>query len=74
MENILLSPLVAFLIYCAVVAIFSGLGRLFLPGKQVRSRPLLMPAAKNTIRYRLRRATASFSWWRCFLRFCTSAC
>jgi NADH:ubiquinone oxidoreductase subunit 3 (subunit A) len=29
MKNILLSPLVAFLIYCAVVAIISGLGRLF---------------------------------------------
>ena len=29
MENILLSPLVAFLIYCAVASIFSGLGRLF---------------------------------------------
>ena len=29
MENILLSPLVAFLIYCGVAAIFSGLGRLF---------------------------------------------
>ena len=29
MKNILLSPLVAFLIYVAVVAIVSGLGRLF---------------------------------------------
>jgi NADH:ubiquinone oxidoreductase subunit 3 (subunit A) len=29
METILLSPLVAFLIYCGVAAIFSGLGRLF---------------------------------------------
>ena len=29
MENILLSPLIAFLIYCAVAAIFSGLGRMF---------------------------------------------
>jgi NADH:ubiquinone oxidoreductase subunit 3 (subunit A) len=29
MENILLSPLVAFLIYCAVASIFSGLGRIF---------------------------------------------
>jgi NADH:ubiquinone oxidoreductase subunit 3 (subunit A) len=29
MENILLSPLVAFLIYCLVAAIASGLGRLF---------------------------------------------
>ena len=29
MENILLSPLVAFLIYCVVASIFSGLGRLF---------------------------------------------
>ncbi len=29
MENILLSPLVAFLIYCLVAAIFSGLGRIF---------------------------------------------
>ena len=31
MENILLSPLVAFLIYCLVAAIFSGLGRIFSP-------------------------------------------
>lgn len=29
MENIWLSPLVAFLVYCGVVSIFSGLGRLF---------------------------------------------
>jgi NADH:ubiquinone oxidoreductase subunit 3 (subunit A) len=29
MKNILLSPLVAFLIYCAVAAMFSGLGRMF---------------------------------------------
>jgi len=29
MENILLSPLIAFLIYCVVAAIFSGLGRIF---------------------------------------------
>ncbi len=29
MEKILLSPLVAFLIYCLVAAIFSGLGRIF---------------------------------------------
>jgi NADH:ubiquinone oxidoreductase subunit 3 (subunit A) len=29
MENILLSPLVAFLIYCVVTSIFSGLGRIF---------------------------------------------
>jgi NADH:ubiquinone oxidoreductase subunit 3 (subunit A) len=29
MENILLSPLVAFLIYCVVASIFSGLGRIF---------------------------------------------
>ena len=29
MENILLSPLIAFLIYCAVAALFSGLGRMF---------------------------------------------
>ena len=31
MGNILLSPLVAFLIYCLVAAIFSGLGRIFSP-------------------------------------------
>jgi NADH:ubiquinone oxidoreductase subunit 3 (subunit A) len=29
MENLLLSPLVAFLIYCVVASIVSGLGRLF---------------------------------------------
>ena len=29
MENILLSPLIAFLIYCLVASIFSGLGRIF---------------------------------------------
>jgi NADH:ubiquinone oxidoreductase subunit 3 (subunit A) len=29
MQNLLLSPLVAFLIYCLVAAIFSGLGRIF---------------------------------------------
>jgi NADH:ubiquinone oxidoreductase subunit 3 (subunit A) len=29
MENIWLSPLVAFLVYCIVVSIFSGLGKLF---------------------------------------------
>jgi NADH:ubiquinone oxidoreductase subunit 3 (subunit A) len=29
MENILLSPLIAFLIYCVVASIFSGLGRIF---------------------------------------------
>ena len=29
MENILLSPLAAFLIYCLAASIFSGLGRIF---------------------------------------------
>jgi|SRR6186997_743188 NADH:ubiquinone oxidoreductase subunit 3 (subunit A) len=29
MANILLSPLIAFLIYCLVASIFSGLGRIF---------------------------------------------
>jgi NADH:ubiquinone oxidoreductase subunit 3 (subunit A) len=29
MENILLSPLIAFLIYCGVASLFSSLGRIF---------------------------------------------
>jgi NADH:ubiquinone oxidoreductase subunit 3 (subunit A) len=29
MENLWLSPLVAFLVYCVVVSVFSGLGKIF---------------------------------------------